>query len=105
MDGDLSVRGIIGPMPGRPRHTPSSRRPLSAAGLTKLALIGCLGLAACEPASWVKDGATRADHDRDVNECQSASQRTTIFGRSSGDLAIQNSFSRCMTLRGYVLKQ
>jgi hypothetical protein len=73
-------------------------------GLAKLALIGCLGLAACAPANWYKIGATQADHDRDIRECQSAAQRSAIGGRNPG-LAVHSFFNLCMTARGYKLRR
>jgi hypothetical protein len=79
----------------------SARRPLFIVGLARLGLIGCLALVACAPANWVKPGATQADHDRDVNECQRVAQQGALFGLGKG-WAIQNSFKHCMTLRGYV---
>ena len=74
------------------------------AGLAKLGLIGCLGLAACAPANWNKLGATQADHDRDVYECQRTAQQGALFGLGKA-LAMQNSFKHCMTARGYVVIQ
>jgi hypothetical protein len=82
----------------------SARRPLFIVGLARLGLIGCLALVACAPANWVKPGATQADHDRDVNECQRVAQQGALFGLGKG-WAIQNSFKHCMTLRGYVTSQ
>jgi hypothetical protein len=87
----------------RRRQRSSRLKVLSVAGLAKLGLIGCLGLAACAPANWNKFGATQADHDRDVYECQRAAQQGALFGLKA--LAMQNSFKHCMTARGYVVIQ
>jgi hypothetical protein len=81
---------------------PEPKNPLQC--FAKLGLIGCIGLAACVAAKWDKPGTTQADHDRDIRECQDAAQRGAIFGLGVG-VTIQNSFNRCMTDRGYQLRQ
>jgi hypothetical protein len=85
----------------RRRQYLSSRELLSVAGLARLGLLGCVGLAACAPASWDKPGATQADYDRDIRECQRLAQQGALYSFAK-PVTAHKSFKQCMTARGYV---
>ena len=85
----------------RRRRYPSSRALLSVAGLARLGLLGCVGVAACAPASWDKPGATQADYDRDIRECQRVAQQGALHSFAK-PVTVHKSFKQCMTARGYV---
>ena len=72
--------------------------------MKRLLLVGglALSLAGCVRTIWVKDGATRADFNRDAYECERDARQSGYFGGGLIGLAnMQDFMDRCMVARGY----
>jgi len=62
-------------------------------------------LVGCAPMIWDKSDATQDDYNRDSYECEKDARQSGYYGGGiAGSIEMRNFFKRCMTAKGYTLR-
>lgn len=73
---------------------------------TAVLALMALGLSACAPTVWVKDGATQQDYNKKSYECEKDSRQSGYFGGGiAGSTNMQSFFNKCMVAHGWTQQE
>lgn len=69
-------------------------------------ILGVMFSGCATPMIWDKPGGTQQQYNKDSYDCEKDARQSGYFGRGfAGELEMRDFFKRCMTSKGYTLRQ